>query len=585
MCSHDDDLELRRKHTASHVMTAAVKMLYPDIRLGVGPWTDEGFYQDFLFPGEPPSDKEFKKIEKKMRWIVNKDFRIEKKEFSEAEAREIWKNDPFKLELIDEIVSRGEQITAYDFVDESGKVFYRDICGGPHLSSTGELGVFRLTRTAGAYWRGDEKREQLTRIYGVAFATSEELEKYEKMLEEAAKRDHRKLGKELDLFAFDEEIGPGLPLWLPNGNVIKDVLEDWAKETERKWGYQRVTTPVLTKEHLFYTSGHLPLYKESMYAPIEIEGENYYLKPMNCPFHHKVFSARPRSYRELPLRLAEYGICHRYEDSGSLFGLMRVRGMCMNDAHIYCSMEDAIEEFIQVIRLHEYYYKNLDINEYKMELCLRDPKKKDKYHGEEKDWQLAEKMSIEAMEKSGVPFKVIHEGAAFYGPKMDFQITSSIGREFTASTNQLDLYMGKKFNLEFINKKGEKETPVVIHRAPLGTHERFIGFLIEHFAGAFPAWLAPVQVAVLPVAETHAGFAQSVVSALREAGYRAEFLDPTDSLGKRIRESQTRKIPFTVVVGDSEVSSKKLTVRKYGEQKDSQMSLAELQKLLQRKDD
>ncbi|MCF7830624.1 threonine--tRNA ligase [Candidatus Gracilibacteria bacterium] len=577
-----EDIGIKRRHTGSHVMTFAVKMTFPeiDLKLGVGPWTDTEFYQDFDFGDHKISDSDFKKIEKKMRWIVNKNFKTDKKKFSEKEARNIWKDDPYKLELIDGIVEKGEEISAYDFTDDSGNVVYRDICAGPHLKSTGDLGVFKLTRIAGSYWRGDENRPMLTRIYGVAFENDEELKAYEYMLEEAAKRDHRKLGKELDLFAFDEEIGPGLPLWLPKGNVIKDILEDWAKKTEREWGYQRVTTPVLTKENLFYTSGHLPLYKDSMYAPIKIEEENYYIKPMNCPFHHKVFSARPRSYKDLPLRLAEYGICHRYEDSGSLFGLMRVRGMCMNDAHIYCSMEDAIEEFIQVIRLHEYYYKELGINEYRMELALRDPKKMDKYHGEEEDWVLAEKMSLEAMEKSGVPFTVMHEGAAFYGPKMDFQIKSSIGREFTASTNQLDLHMGKKFNLEFINKKGEKETPVIIHRAPLGTHERFIGFLIEHYAGAFPAWLAPVQAYILPVAKDHEKFAAELLEKIRKQGGRAELHKAEETLGKRIRQSQTHKVPFSVIVGDEEVKNKSVTMRKYGEEKDQKMKMEVFLKLL-----
>ena len=355
-------------------------------------------------------------------------------------------------------------------------------------------------------------------------------------------------------------MGKGFPIWLPKGNVIKEELENWAKETETKWGYQRVTTPIITKEELFYTSGHLPLYKESMYAPIQIENENYYIKPMNCPFHHKVYGARPKSYRDLPLRLAEYGWCHRYEDSGSLFGLMRVRGMQMNDAHIYIQKENAVEEFVQVIKLHEYYYQILGIKNYEMELALRDPKKMDKYHGDEQDWKDAETMTIEAMEKSGVPYKIVHEGAAFYGPKMDFQIYSSIGRAFTASTNQLDLFMGKRFGLEYTDKDGKIKTPAIIHRAPLGTHERFVGFLIEHYGGAFPTWLSPVQVKILPISEKHLGYATKVFTSLKEANIRVELDDSNESLGKKVRNAKVEKVPYMLVLGDVEVEAKTVTV-------------------------
>ncbi len=400
----------------------------------------------------------------------------------------------------------------------------------------------------------------LTRIYGLAFDSKEELEAYLLQQEEAAKRDHRKLGQELDLFHFDESIGKGLPIWLPKGNIIKEELEKWAKETEEKWGYQRVTTPIITKENLFYTSGHLPLYKESMYAPIVIEDENYYIKPMNCPFHHKTFAARPKSYKDLPVRLAEYGWCHRYEDSGSLFGMMRVRGMQMNDAHIYVQKEKAVEEFVDVIKLHELYYKVLGITDYQMELALRDPNNMAKYHGDEQDWKDAEQMTIDAMEKSGVPYTVVNEGAAFYGPKMDFQIKSSIGRMFTASTNQLDLFMGKQFDLEYTDSDGKKKVPAIIHRAPLGTHERFVGFLIEHFAGAFPLWLSPVQVKIIPIAEAHQDCARNAVKKLKAAGLRVEIDDSNESLGKRIRETKMAKIPYTIIIGDKDIEADMVTL-------------------------
>ena len=409
-------------------------------------------------------------------------------------------------------------------------------------------------------FRESEKNPPLTRIYGLAFESKEKLSEHLTMLEEGAKRDHRKLGEQMDIFYFDESIGKGLPIWLPNGNIIKEELENWAKETEEKWGYQRVTTPIITKENLFYTSGHLPLYKDSMYAPIVIEDENYYIKPMNCPFHHKTFAARPKSYRELPVRFAEYGWCHRYEDSGSLFGLMRVRGMQMNDAHIYVQKENAVEEFVNVIKLHEYYYKILGITNYEMELALRDSKNMGKYHGNEEDWKDAERMTIEAMDISGVPYKIANEGAAFYGPKMDFQIYSSIGRAFTASTNQLDLFMGKQFELEYTDKDGIRKTPVIIHRAPLGTHERFIGFLIEHFAGAFPTWLAPLQVAIVPVRENHLESAEKLYQSLRESGIRATIYMDNNSLGKRIHASKNLKPPYIVVLGDKEIESGTYTV-------------------------
>lgn len=545
------------RHSLAHLLASAVLELYPNTKNTIGPAIDDGFYYDFEF-SSPISDKDLPKIEKKMKEILKtwKEFSGEEK--TETEAKKYFKKNEYKIELIDEILEKKEKITFYT----AGN--FVDLCRGGHLENpVKEINseAFKLDRIAGAYWRGNEKNKMLTRIYGLAFENKEELKKYLNMREEAEKRDHRKLGKELELFTFDEEIGKGLPIWLPKGNIIKEELENWAKETEEKWGYKRVTTPIITKENLFYTSGHLPLYKDSMYSPISIEEENYYIKPMNCPFHHKVFSSIPKSYKDLPYRIAEYGWCHRFEDSGSLFGLMRVRGMQMNDAHIYTTPEQALEEFINVIKLHQYYYKILGIEKYEMELALRDPNKMDKYHGEEEDWKLAEKMTTEAMEKSGVPFKIAHEGAAFYGPKMDFQVFSSTGRPFTASTNQLDLYMGKRFNLEYVDKDGKKKIPYIIHRSPLGTHERFIGFLIEHFAGIFPLWLSPVQVVVLPIStEKHLDYAKEIFEKLKEKNIRVELDDSNESLGKKIREAKMQKIPYLIVLGDKEKDSKTLTI-------------------------
>lgn len=545
------------RHTLAHITAASVRALYPGAQNAIGPTIDNGFYQDFDLGEIKLSDADLPKIEEKMREILKTWSVFEKREVTKEEALKEFEWNPYKKELIEEFSGEDKTLTFYtngDFVD---------LCKGGHVENAREIipEAFKLEKVAGAYWRGDEKNKMLTRIYGLAFHTKEELDAYLEQLEEAKKRDHRTIGEKLDLFYFEESIGKGLPIWLPKGNIIKEELEKWAKETEEKWDYQRVTTPIITKENLFYTSGHLPLYKESMYAPIEIEGENYYIKPMNCPFHHKTFAARPKSYRDLPVRFAEYGWCHRYEDSGSLFGLMRVRGMQMNDAHIYIQKEQAVEEFVKVIKLHEYYYKVLGIENYQMELALRDPQNLTKYHGDEKDWKDAENMTKQAMEESGVPFTVVNEGAAFYGPKMDFQIFSSIGRAFTASTNQLDLYMGKAFGLEYTDIDGLKKTPAIIHRAPLGTHERFIGFLIEHFAGKFPVWLSPVQVSLIPVrADLHKEKGDILYKKLKENGIRVEMDDSDNSLGKRINSAKAQFVPYVIVLGDKEIESGLLTI-------------------------
>ena len=564
------------RHTLAHLLAASIRAIYKDSQNAIGPAIDDGFYQDFELV-EPISENDLPKIEKKMRELLKKWNAFEKREVTPQEAKKEFAWNKYKVELIEEFAKDGKNLTFYTCGD------FIDLCKGGHLENPSKelpFDAFKLDRVAGAYWRGDEKNKMLTRIYGLAFETKEELDAYIMQRIEAEKRDHRELGKKLELFTFDEEVGKGLPIWLPKGNIIKEELENWAKETEKKWNYQRVTTPIITKENLFYTSGHLPLYKESMYAPISIEEENYYIKPMNCPFHHKVFSALPRSYKDLPLRLAEYGWCHRYEDSGSLFGLMRVRGMQMNDAHIYTTQEQAINEFVDVIRLHEYYYKVLDIDKYEMELALRDPKKIDKYHGEEKDWKMAEEMTIKAMELSGVPFKIVHEGAAFYGPKMDFQIYSSIGRSFTASTNQLDLYMGKRFKLEYTDKDGSRKTPFIIHRAPLGTHERFIGFLIEHFGGAFPLWLSPVQVKVIPVRENHNEYARKIFESLRENNIRVELDEGDQNLGTKVRDAKNNKLHYWIVVGDKEIEANKITLESRDSGQLGQMSREELIKKL-----
>ncbi len=559
-----------RRHSAAHVLAQAITEKFPGASLAIGPDTEHGFFYDVLT--DPPVQQEdLKDLEKRMKKIARQGQVFERYHLPIDEGIAYLKQNQqqFKVEMARALKEGGEsELSFYKNVLKNGQTEFIDMCNGPHVEKTSELGAFKLVSVSGAYWKGDASGPQLQRVSGLLFKTDEELKQYEWMMEEARKRDHRKLGQELELFTTSEKIGPGLILWLPRGNVIKDQLEEWAKVTERKEGYSRVTTPVITKEELFYTSEHLPHYSDHMFPPMEMDNTRYYIKPMNCPFHHTIFDDRPRSYRELPLKLTEYGVCHRYEDSGSLFGTMRVRAMWMNDAHIYCAEDQAVEEFKKVIKLHEYYYKILGINEYHMVLSLRHPEN-DKYHGDEAMWKRAESLTRQAMEESGVDFIVEEDGAAFYGPKMDFQIKSSIGREFTASTCQLDLFMPEKFDLNYVAADGSYQRPVCIHRSPLGTHERFIGFLIEHFAGAFPLWMAPEQVRILPVSDGFLEYGKKLESFFKEQDIRVT-LDIGESLGKRIRNAEKMKVPYMLVVGEKEQSSGHINARNYftGEQKD-----------------
>jgi threonyl-tRNA synthetase len=543
-------------HSSAHLMAEAVEALYPGVKFWVGPPIENGFYYDIDFGGRQIGEEDLKKIEALMKELASKNNAYQRKEISKAEAIKyfIEKGDEYKLDLLQNL--EDGQITFYT----QGN--FTDLCRGPHIPSTGFIKAIKLTNISGAYWKGDENNKMLTRIYGITFPNNKQLEEYLTMLEEAKKRDHRKLGKELGIFTFDDDIGPGLPLWLPNGGVIIEELEKLAKETENEAGYKRVVTPHIAKENLFKTSGHLPYYEDSMFPPMTMEGEKYYLKAMNCPIHHKIFAAEPHSYRDLPLRLAEYGTCYRYEQSGELFGLMRVR--CLH-AHIYCTKEQFYEEFKAVNDMYLKYFKIFGIEKYVMRLSLHDPAKLGKKYVDEPElWKETEDLVRNVLIKTGTPFIEVPDEAAFYGPKIDVQIYSAIGREFTLATNQVDFAQGRRFNLQFTNKDNKPETPLIIHRAPLGTHERFIGFLLEHYAGKLPAWLAPVQVKILPISDKFADYSESVLKELKKADIRAELDDRQEKIGKKIRDAEVKKVPYMLIIGEKEMNDSAVSVRKQG---------------------
>lgn len=552
----ENDPVEKARHSAAHVLADAVTRLYPEAKVTIGPVIDNGFYYDFDYkPGF--SEDDLGKIEAEMKRIISEKLPFKRTELSRDEAIEFFKKrgENYKVEIIQGI-PEGEKISLY----EHGK--FVDLCKGPHVADTSEIKAIKLMSVAGAYWRGKSENPMLQRIYGIAFATQKDLDAHLIQLEEAKKRDHRKLGKELGIFFFDEDVGPGLPLWLPNGAAIIEELESLAKRTEAKAGYKRVRTPHLCKEKIYLTSGHLPYYAESMFPPMEIDGTKYYLKPMNCPHHHKIFASELRSYRDLPLRLAEYGTCYRYEQSGELFGLMRVRSLQMNDAHIYCTIDQFEEEFLAVCKMYENYFKLFDIQKYQMRFSKHSKDELGKkYVNEPELWIKTEDMVRRAMEKGGIPFVEVENEAAFYGPKIDVQVWSAIGREFTLATNQVDFAVPKKFDLVYKNAENKDETPLCIHRAPLGTHERFIGFLIEHFAGAFPFWLAPQQVRALTISDAQIPFAREVVDRLVAQGYRAEVDGRNEKLGLKIREAQMQKVPYMLVVGKNEAAEGKVSVR------------------------
>jgi len=544
-------------HSAAHLMAQAVKSLFPKSKVTIGPTIENGFYYDFDVETSF-TDEIILKIEKRMKELAKSSQEISRIEISAKDAINMFDDmdESYKVEIIKEIDSN-EVISAYKQSE------FTDLCRGPHVSNTSKIKYFKLLSTSGAYWRGDEKNKMLQRIYGTVFASKDALKTYLNNLEEAKKRDHRKLGKELKLFAFDEEVGPGLPLWLPNGTVMIEELEKLAKSTEKKAGFDQVRTPHLTKGTIYERSGHLDHYKESMYPEMNVDGVDYYVKPMNCPHHHKIFSASPRSYRDMPVRLSEYGTCYRYEKSGQLFGLMRVRSLQMNDAHIYCSADQFKEEFINVCKMYLEYFELFDIKKYTMRLSLHDRDYLgDKYVDEPELWLETEQSVRQALDEGDFNYVEVPGEAAFYGPKIDVQVWSAIGKEFTLATNQVDFVVPKRFNLSYKDENGVQQTPICIHRAPLSTHERFIGFLIEHFGGNFPLWLAPIQVAILPVSEKTNKYANKITNKLNDADIRTFLDDRSDKIGAKIRNAEINRINVMLIIGPKEEKSDTVSVRR-----------------------
>ena len=566
------------RHSLAHILAQAVLEIRPNAKLGFGPPIDSGFYYDFDLD-EPLSAEDLPKLEKRMRHIIKTGQVFEREELDQTEIikRLSKDNQSYKIEQVEDLSLNNEPLSLY----HNGPFW--DLCEGPHVKKTSDIpkNCFTLETLAGAYWKGSEKNNMMQRVYGLAFETVDELKKYQEKRRLAMERDHRKLNRKQNYYTISDEVGKGLPLWLPKGTVIREELEKLAKEKEFLGGYKRVSTPHITREELLHTSGHLPYYEESMFPPMEMEGERLFLKPMNCPHHHMIFKAEPRSYRDLPLRLAEYGTCYRYEQSGELAGLLRVRCMTMNDAHIYCTPEQAKEEFIKVMNLHKDYYKLFGLRDFWMRLSLAE-ENAGKFVDEPELWKKAEKLVTEAMDEVGIPYEAVRGEAAFYGPKIDFQVTNVVGREETASTNQLDLVIGKRFGLSYIASDNEEHTPIIIHRAPLGTHERFVAFLIEHYGGAFPTWLAPLQVRVIPVASAFNEYANGLNENMYSSFIRTEIDDSHDSFSKKIRSAAITKIPNLLIVGENEQANKTVTWQRYGSKERQTLAIDTFLNLIQK---
>lgn len=566
------DLEAMR-HSCEHVLTQAMISLYPGLLMAMGPATEEGFYFDFEYKKGKISEADFPKIEQEMKKIIKENLPFKRQKLSVKQARQLFKNNPYKQEWLDEIEKRGELAVVYGTGSE-----FVDLCSGPHLKSTGKIGPFKLLSIAGAYWRGDEKNPMLTRIYGTCFPTQKELDQYLKLQEEAKKRDHRKLGKELEFFIFDEEFGPGLALWLPKGAILRRQVMEFALETYLARGYQLVSTPHIARLALWQKSGHWDFYRERMYSEMKMNHESYVVKPMNCPGHVKIFQSKIRSYKDLPIRYTEMGTVYRWEESGVLHGLTRVRGFTQDDAHIFCTPEQLKSEILEMVDLTKYILAAFGFKEFEISLSVHDPKEKKKYLGNEKDWNLAERALEEALKVEKLKFTRHLGEAVFYGPKIDFLVKDAIGRKWQLTTIQVDFNFPKRFNLSYIGADGKNHRPIMLHRALLGSLERFIGILIEHYACAFPVWLAPVQVVVIPIAERHVRYAQSADRRIKTQNMRTEVDERSETVEAKIRDAELQKIPYMLIVGDREIKRKTVSVRQRGEKELGEMKIEDFLK-------
>ena len=548
-------------HSSAHLLAEALQELYPGVKFGIGPAIENGFYYD-IDPGENQlTAADFEKIEKKMLELAQKKSEIKRADISKADALKLFgdRHETYKCELISEL--EDGHITTYT----QGN--FTDLCRGPHIPSTAPIKAVKITSLAGAYWRGDEKRDQLVRVYGISFPKKKMLDEYLVLLEEAKKRDHRKLGKEMELFAFSQNVGADLPLWLPKGTAIRDRLEQFLRKIQKQYGYQQVITPHIGNKNLYVTSGHYAKYGKDSFQPIHTpeEGEEYLLKPMNCPHHCEIFRALPRSYRDLPLRLAEFGTVYRYEQSGELHGLTRVRGFTQDDAHIYCAPDQIKDEFLKVMDIIFYIFKALKFDNFEAQISLRDPAHKEKYIGSDENWHLAEQAIIEACEEKGLKARKELGEAAFYGPKLDFMVKDAIGRRWQLGTIQVDYNLPERFQLEYTGSDNQKHRPVMIHRAPFGSMERFVAVLLEHTAGRFPLWLAPDQAVVLPISEKFNDYAHDVARRLNAADIRTTVDDRNEKIGKKIRDNELKRIPYMLIVGEKEAENDEVSVRKQGE--------------------
>ena len=557
----------RIRHSSAHIMAQAVLEIFPQGKIAIGPPIEDGFYYDFDLPRNlTPEDLSV--IEKRMRAVIHEDHPFERRELSAVEARQIFQDQPYKLELIDGLEKGGrdeygEKIDSAAVISIYTHDDFVDLCRGPHVASTGQIDpeAIKLLNIAGAYWRGDEHNPMLQRIYGTAWESAAELDAYLNRLEEAAQRDHRNLGRDLDLFSFSQDVGPGLALWHPKGGRIRAVMEDYWAEKHRQGEYERVYTPHIGKANLWETSGHLNWYKDGMYSAIQIEDQAYYLKPMNCPFHVQIFRSRVRSFRDLPMRLAEFGTVYRYERSGTLHGLLRVRGFTQDDAHLFCRPDQMSAEIERVLEFSLSVLRDFGFKDFNMELSIRDPNNLAKYAGTEENWQMAEEALASAIAAIGYPLKRVEGEAVFYGPKIDIKVQDALNRAWQISTIQFDFWLPEAFQIEYIGSDGQPHRPYMIHRALLGSMERFFGLLIEHYKGAFPVWLAPVQAVLIPIADRHLDYADKIRADLKNAGLRIEIDDSSDRMANKIRKAQEQKIPYMLIVGDCEVNNASLSLR------------------------